>query len=71
LNVWRRSNRQPKEHPNDNSTGIAADTAAVGEIFDGRGAAEGDRGELVKLTARLIVEEALEEPNLESELIDE
>jgi putative transposase len=31
------------------------------QLFDGRGAAEGDRGELVKLAARLIVEEALEE----------
>src|SRR5579872_4561750 len=31
------------------------------ELFDGRGAAEGARGELVKLAARLIVEEALEE----------
>src|SRR5438094_8648216 len=31
------------------------------QLFDGCGAAEGDRGELVKLAARLIVEEALEE----------
>jgi len=31
------------------------------QLFDGRGAAEADRGELVKLAARLIVEEALEE----------
>ena len=31
------------------------------QLFEGRGAAEGDRGELVKLAARLIVEEALEE----------
>lgn len=31
------------------------------QLFDGGGAAEGDRGELVKLAARLIVEEALEE----------
>src|ERR1044071_7990842 len=31
------------------------------QLFDGREAAEGDRGELVKLAARLIVEEALEE----------
>ena len=31
------------------------------ELLDGRGPAEGDRGELVKLAARLIVEEALEE----------
>src|SRR5438876_3514256 len=31
------------------------------QLFDGRGGAEGDRGELVKLAARLIVEEALEE----------
>src|SRR5207237_6233616 len=31
------------------------------QLFDGRGPAEADRGELVKLAARLIVEEALEE----------
>jgi len=31
------------------------------ELFDGRWSPEGDRGELVKLAARLIVEEALEE----------
>jgi putative transposase len=31
------------------------------QLFEGRGAAEADRGELVKLAARLIVEEALEE----------
>ena len=31
------------------------------ELFDGVGATEGDGGELVKLAARLIVEEALEE----------
>jgi len=30
------------------------------QLFEGRGAAEADRGELVKLAARLIVEEALE-----------
>lgn len=33
----------------------------LAELFDGRGAAEANRGELVKLAARLIVEEALEE----------
>ena len=31
------------------------------QLCEGRGAAEGDRGELVKLAARLIVEEALDE----------
>jgi len=31
------------------------------QLFEGRGPAEGDRGELVKLAAQLIVEEALEE----------
>jgi putative transposase len=31
------------------------------QLFDGGGAVEADRGELVKLAARLIVEEALEE----------
>src|SRR5436190_9100962 len=31
------------------------------QSFDGRGSAEAERGELVKLAARLIVEEALEE----------
>jgi putative transposase len=31
------------------------------QLFEGRGTAEADRGELVKLAARLIVEEALEE----------
>lgn len=31
------------------------------QLFDGRGPAEAERGELVKLAARLIVEEALEE----------
>ena len=31
------------------------------QLFDGRGPDEGDRGELVKLAAQLIVEEALEE----------
>jgi len=30
------------------------------QLFEGRGPAEGDRGELVKLAAQLIVEEALE-----------
>jgi transposase-like protein len=33
----------------------------LAELFDGRGAGEAERGELVKLAARLIVEEALEE----------
>src|SRR5205814_8479465 len=31
------------------------------QLFDGLGGTEGDRGELVKLAAQLIVEEALEE----------
>jgi hypothetical protein len=31
------------------------------QLFDGRGPAEGHRGELLKLAAQLIVEEALEE----------
>src|SRR5205823_13191816 len=30
LNVWPRSNRQPKEHPDGKSTGIDADTEAIG-----------------------------------------
>src|SRR5205823_13346851 len=57
LNVWPRSNRQPKEHPDDKSTGIETDTEAVGAIIrwargcrrrsrspgEARGAADGGR----------------------------
>src|SRR5438477_13058086 len=61
LNVWKRSSRSTKRSiPMARVPASKQTRKRLEELFDGRGA-EADRGELVKLAARLIVEEALEE----------